>query len=176
VVTEEIGSRGSTRVNVTRNLLSHLVQYYADNLDSYIFPMRFRTRMGQLWGADVSDWWLPNEEGRPPIIRQIREFIEERSTISTSAKEEDLLEMKGIFSTLSLSSSSSPESSHDPSKKPAHLRRTVSDPAPTSKQARLNLTSFESGSDATDARQGPMVYSNSPESTLGYEQQSWSGF
>lgn len=143
----------------------------------YVFPTAFRTRMGQFWGADVSDWWLPNEEGRPQIIRQIREWTDMRVTSPRGAKEEDLLEMKGVFSTLSLSGSSSPESFHSLSQRPPNsLRRTASDPAPTGRQPELeNLINFESGTVATGIDQKPIIYNNSPEFTWGYEQNSWDG-
>jgi len=133
--------------------------------------------MGQFWGADVSDWWLPNKEGRPQIIRQIRDFTDHHVTSPRGTKEEDLLEMKGVFSTLSLSGSSSPESYDGISQKPAtSLRRTASDPAPTSRQPELDLINFESSAGATGIEQNPMIYSNSPEYTWGYEQKSWDGF
>ena len=133
--------------------------------------------MGQLWGTDVSDWWLPNEEGRPQIIRQIREWTNDRITSPRDTKEEDLLEMRGVFSTLSLSSSSSPESYHGLIQKPTtNLRRTASDPAPTGRQAELNFISFESGTGSTGIEQNSMIYDNSPEFTWKYEQKSWDGF
>lgn len=173
MVTEKIGIRGSTWVSVAICPL----QYCADNLCSYVYPTTFRTRMGQVWGADVSDWWLPNKEGRPQIIRQIRDFTDDCVTSPRGAKEEDLLEMKGVFSTLSLSSSSSPESYHGLNQKPATgLRRTASDPAPTGRQPELDLISFESGAGATGMEQKPIIYSNSPEFTWSYEQKSWDGF
>ena len=134
--------------------------------------------MGQIWGADVSDWWLPNKEGRPQIIRQIRDYFTDVSDTSPrGAKEEDLLEMRGVFSTLSLSGSSSPESYHGLSQKPTtSLRRTASDPAPTGRQPELDLISFESGANSTGIEQNTIIYSNSPEFTWGYEQKSWDGF
>jgi hypothetical protein len=133
--------------------------------------------MGQIWGADVSDWWLPNEELRPQIIRQIREWTDVRVTSPRGAKEEDLLEMKGIFNALSLSGSSSPENYHDLSQRPTtSLRRTASDPAPTGRQPELDFMSFESGIGATGIEQNPMIYGNSPEFKWGYEQKSWDGF
>lgn len=144
---------------------------------SYVYPTAFRTRMGQFWEVDVSDWWLPNEEGRPQIIRQIREWTDVRVTSPRGTKEEDLLEMRGVFSTLSLSGSSSPESYHDLSQRSATgLRRTASDPAPTGRQPELDIISFESVTNSTGIEQNPMIYDNSPEFTWGYEQKSWDGF
>ena len=47
-------------------------------------------------------WWLPNDEGYSPIIRSIRKFVEERSSIATDVPKEDLREMKQIFAALKL--------------------------------------------------------------------------
>lgn len=145
-------------------------------MNSYVYPATYRTRMAQAWNADVSDWWLPNEEGRPPLIRHIREFIADRSAIPKGSKEEDVMEMKGVFNALNLSNSSSPESYHGPSREPApHLRRTASDPAPTGKQSNLDIGRF-GGAAARDGEDDTMIYHNSPEFAWGYEQQSWEGF
>lgn len=60
---------------------------------------------------DLSDWWLPNGEGCPPVIRQIRSFITSTPNDTTG---EDLRAFKGIFASLSLSDTSSPPgSSHN---------------------------------------------------------------
>ena len=171
MVTEKVGSGGSTRVSVAPPIFYS----YADNLYSYVYPTAFRTRMGQVWDADVSDWWLPNEEGRPQIIRHIREWSDTRITSPRGAKEEDILEMRGVFSTLSLSDSSSPESYHGLSQRSdtTGLRRTASDPAPTGRQPGLDLTPRTG---ASGIEQNPMIYGNSPDFTWGYEQKSWDGF
>jgi hypothetical protein len=47
-------------------------------------------------------WWLPNEEGYPPIIRSIRKFVEERTSHATDLPGEDLRDMKAIFASLNL--------------------------------------------------------------------------
>jgi hypothetical protein len=46
--------------------------------------------------------WLPNDENCPPIIRSIRKFVEERTSPAKDLPTEDLRDMKGIFSSLSL--------------------------------------------------------------------------
>ncbi|KAL8697677.1 MAG: hypothetical protein Q9224_002192, partial [Gallowayella concinna] len=39
-----------------------------------------RGKLANLWGIpELRQWWLPSEEGYPPIIRSIRAFIEERT-------------------------------------------------------------------------------------------------
>ena len=62
-------------------------------------------------GVGASDWWLPNDEGCPPIIRSIKDFIKERTTAPKDQVSEDLREMRGIFSTLVISNSPPDDSS-----------------------------------------------------------------
>lgn len=71
----------------------------------YIYPDAMRDRMLEAWGLEPSDWWLPNDEGCPPIIRSIKDFIRERSTAPKDQVSEDLKEMRGIFSSLNISDS-----------------------------------------------------------------------
>jgi hypothetical protein len=56
-------------------------------------------------GASPSDWWLPNDEACPPIIRSIKDFIKERTTAPKDQVSDDLREMRGIFSSLTMSDS-----------------------------------------------------------------------
>lgn len=58
-------------------------------------------------GASPSDWWLPNDECCPPIIRSIKDFIKERTTAPKDQVSDDLREMRGIFSSLTISDSPS---------------------------------------------------------------------
>lgn len=58
-------------------------------------------------GIEQSDWWLPNDEACPPIIRSIKDFITDRTTAPKDQASEDLREMKGLFSTLTISDSPS---------------------------------------------------------------------
>lgn len=71
----------------------------------YIYPAALRQRMTGKWGADVSRWWLPNDEGFPPIIQAIREFIEFRARAPKDTVSEDLRDMKGLFTALTLDDS-----------------------------------------------------------------------
>lgn len=74
-----------------------------------------RNRVLEQWGIEHSDWWLPNDERCPPIIRDIKDFIQERTSAPKDQTSEDLREMRGIFSTLTLSDSPPSEtSSHTP--------------------------------------------------------------
>ncbi|KAL8692803.1 MAG: hypothetical protein Q9218_002245 [Villophora microphyllina] len=70
----------------------------------YTYPPTFRAKMANLWGVpEVHHWWLPNEEGYPPIVRSIRSFIEDRSQKSSNQPmTEDLRTMKGLFDKLNI--------------------------------------------------------------------------
>ncbi|KAK6435275.1 hypothetical protein LTR95_008540 [Oleoguttula sp. CCFEE 5521] len=70
----------------------------------YIYPKTLRVRMKELWGVDVSYWWLDNNEGFPSILRQLREFIDFRAgeVYSIQAKDTDVRDMAGIFSKMSM--------------------------------------------------------------------------
>ncbi|KAE9965607.1 hypothetical protein EG328_009515 [Venturia inaequalis] len=74
----------------------------------YTYPITLRNKLEDLWNVDLSDWWLPNGEGCPPVIRQIRNFIVSTPNDTTG---EDLRSFKGIFASLSLSETSSPAGS-----------------------------------------------------------------
>jgi hypothetical protein len=56
-------------------------------------------------GVGPSDWWLPNDEGCPPIIRSIKDFIKERTMAPKDQVSDDLREMRGIFNSLNISDS-----------------------------------------------------------------------
>lgn len=70
----------------------------------YTYPATFRGKMASLWRVpEVHHWWLPNEEGYPPIVRSIRSFIEDRSQEpSNQPMTEDLRTMKGLFDKLNI--------------------------------------------------------------------------
>ncbi|KAF1980057.1 hypothetical protein BU23DRAFT_1417 [Bimuria novae-zelandiae CBS 107.79] len=72
----------------------------------YIYPEVLRNRFLGSWGVGPSDWWLPGDEGCPPIIRSIKDFIQERTTAPKDEVSENLREMRGIFGTLTISNSS----------------------------------------------------------------------
>lgn len=81
---------------------------------SYIYPPTFRKKMVELWDIpEIHHWWLPNDENYPPIIRSIRDFIEDRTTKPRDQPSEDLREIKGILSKMTIDDSprDSPESS-----------------------------------------------------------------
>ena len=62
-------------------------------------------------------WWLTNDEDYPPIIRSIRNFVEERTSKAKNLPAEDLRDMKAIFASLKLDDGkpSVPSASYKPS-------------------------------------------------------------
>ena len=61
--------------------------------------------MAELWGLpELRHWWLPNDEGYPPIVRSIRAFIEDRTQPRAQAQSEDVRNMRAIFSKMSIQS------------------------------------------------------------------------
>jgi hypothetical protein len=84
------------------------VHYYQSALltpPSYIYSDVLRNRFLGGWGLPPSDWWLPNDEGCPAIIRSIKDFIQERTTAPKDEVSENLREMRGIFGSLTISDS-----------------------------------------------------------------------
>lgn len=61
--------------------------------------------MSDLWGVDVTHWWLPNDEGYPPVLRALRDFIDFRAMSAArepDAKDADVRDMAGIFKTMTI--------------------------------------------------------------------------
>ena len=72
----------------------------ADLRTSYIYPPSLRQHMSEIWGIDVSHWWLPNDEGYPDAVRAIRDFIEYRQQIPKDTMDAHVRDMSGIFRSL----------------------------------------------------------------------------
>jgi hypothetical protein len=85
----------------------------------YIFPPAFRQKMSEMWQLpEVEHWWLPNEEGYAPILREIRKLIEERvkkakegRSLAAGGQADDLRDIKAIFSRMNIGGSGSGEES-----------------------------------------------------------------
>ncbi|KAJ9377156.1 transcriptional regulator family: Fungal Specific TF [Paecilomyces variotii] len=74
--------------------------------DGYIYPPKFRMSMAQIWGIpEVKHWWLPNDEGYPDIVREIRKMTEERTTNPRDNFREDVREMKTLFGKMNVDDS-----------------------------------------------------------------------
>jgi len=80
-----------------------------------VFPASIRAKLEALWNVDLSTWWLPGNEGAPPVMLAIREFTAERIKNYNDDKSDNIRELRGIFNTLNLSDASSPESMQSPS-------------------------------------------------------------
>jgi hypothetical protein len=51
-------------------------------------------------------WWLPNDELFYPLIRSIRNFVDDRTSTPKNVESKDVQDMKVVFSALSLSDES----------------------------------------------------------------------
>lgn len=71
-------------------------------MSRYIYPTTFQKRMTDLWGVDVTHWWLPNDESYPSTIRALREFVEYRATRPSDAWTTGISNMSGVFRTLGI--------------------------------------------------------------------------
>lgn len=99
---------GGNGVSGTRNTTAEFDPLLT--CDRYIFPATYRARMGGILNADVSHWWLPNEEGLPVMLRSIRELINDRNSgrQHDQVQQDDIREMKGLFSNMSIDQTPSP--------------------------------------------------------------------
>lgn len=64
--------------------------------------------MSDVWGVDVTHWWLPNDEGYPQVVRSIRDFIDYRARIPADEMSAHVRDMSGIFRSLDLESEGTP--------------------------------------------------------------------
>ncbi|EOD43211.1 putative c6 finger domain protein [Neofusicoccum parvum UCRNP2] len=126
----------------------------------YIYPSSMRMGLSEAFGVDVSQSWLPNNEGMPNIILQIRSFIEERATIPKDQNRQDLREMRGIFENLSVKERKGSGASHD-SASAAAAAAAFSLGATGEELANMDFG-------AGDA----MIYENSPDYGWNYSPQS----
>lgn len=60
--------------------------------------------MADEWGVpEVNQWWLPDANACPPIVRSVQSFMEDRVPQEEGqSRSEDQRHIKGIFSKLSL--------------------------------------------------------------------------
>ena len=72
----------------------------------YVWPPHFRKEMAKLWNdPSILDWWLPNKEGKSPILSVIREIVEDRIVAAIDGPDDgrgDLREIKGLFEKMEL--------------------------------------------------------------------------
>jgi hypothetical protein len=78
---------------------------------SYIYPPKFRASLAEIWGIpEVNDWWLPNDEGYPDVVREIRKMTLERVTNPRDNFREDVRDLKTLFWKMNISETSSQNS------------------------------------------------------------------
>ncbi|EEP77834.1 predicted protein [Uncinocarpus reesii 1704] len=77
----------------------------------YIYPPMVRTKLADLWKTpELEHWWLPNDEGYPKIVREIRAWTKERVNDPRDTFREAVRDIKAVFGNMSLEDSSSPAS------------------------------------------------------------------
>lgn len=81
-------------------------------MNRYIYPPRARRALADLWNdRSVEEWWDPDDkEGCPSIIKEIRKWIEERTTSPRDHLREGVRDLKSLFSGLTISQGTSPDS------------------------------------------------------------------
>ncbi|OJD14275.1 hypothetical protein AJ78_05352 [Emergomyces pasteurianus Ep9510] len=74
----------------------------------YIYPQAFRSKMAELWQLpELNHWWLPNEEGYPSLVREIRDWTSERDLKPRDTLREDIRDLKTMFWRMSVEDTSS---------------------------------------------------------------------
>ncbi|KAI9655471.1 MAG: hypothetical protein M1831_004888 [Alyxoria varia] len=109
VVTGNLGPVGLASLVLSRQSPEHLLWYrrqlaLSESL-GYIYPISFRKRMTNMIGEDVTHWWLPDDELLTPIIRDIREFVQNRNdtpNLPPKSPNVDLRDMSGLFQSLNM--------------------------------------------------------------------------
>lgn len=77
----------------------------------FTYPKMYRQKMSEHWGVDLSHWWLPNNEGFPPILGSIRSLIHDRSEgPPRDQMSAAIRDMRGIFDHLALADDAPSES------------------------------------------------------------------
>lgn len=121
----------------------------------YVWPPHFRKEMANLWGIpEIEDWWLPNGEGKPRILEEIRTVVMDRTRYAQQRERpgqdqgRDLREIKGLFEVMEIGRRGSID---------ALATSTRPDPAyvssPTSIFQTASMVSSPGGS--TDGASGP---------------------
>ena len=89
----------------------------------YIFPPSFRQRLAHMWGLtrdavgeddSVESWWLPNDEGNIPMLKDIRRVVNDRHANDATPDMKsiaDVRDLKAIFEKLELRTQSAGKAS-----------------------------------------------------------------
>ncbi|KAE8372714.1 hypothetical protein BDV26DRAFT_273513 [Aspergillus bertholletiae] len=79
--------------------------------NGYVTAPKFRQLLATVWQSpEVNHWWLPNDEGYPNIIREVRAMTEERSHNPRDNFRESVRNLRSLFWNISLDDSSSSNS------------------------------------------------------------------
>ncbi|PLB37736.1 putative C6 finger domain protein [Aspergillus candidus] len=66
--------------------------------NGYMIPPKLRSGLAVLFQMpEINHWWLPNDEGYPPIIREIRAMTEERTNNPRDHFRESVRDLKTLF-------------------------------------------------------------------------------
>jgi hypothetical protein len=95
--------------------------------------------MAELWQIpEIKHWWLPNDEGYLPILRNIRSFIEERGAMVKSGDHnDDLQSMKAIFAKLNIDDATTSSQRSSPQSGSASDAQSQSPIVPATGQQRV---------------------------------------
>ncbi|KAF7585233.1 hypothetical protein BBP40_011610 [Aspergillus hancockii] len=76
--------------------------------NGYVTAAKFRELLATVWQIpELNHWWLPNDEGYPDIIREVRAMTEERSNNPRDNYRESVRNMRSLFWNISLDDTSS---------------------------------------------------------------------
>lgn len=68
-----------------------------------MFPPTFRKKMAEMWHLpEIHSWWLPDDEGYSSLLREIRAFSEQRTSLHVDQSSEKLRDISAVFSGLQL--------------------------------------------------------------------------
>lgn len=97
---------GDNRVSRVMCVLTHICSI-ANTTTSFIQTFAFRSKMAELFRDNsCMHWWLPNDEMYHPIIRSIRRFVKDRTSLPKNAESKDVQDMKAVFSAMDVSDQS----------------------------------------------------------------------
>ncbi|KAB8227562.1 hypothetical protein BDV23DRAFT_154542 [Aspergillus alliaceus] len=79
--------------------------------NGYVTAPKFRQLLATVWQLpEINHWWLPDDEGYPDIIREVRSMTEERSSNPRDNFRESVRNMRSLFWNISLEDTSSENS------------------------------------------------------------------
>jgi hypothetical protein len=98
--------RDSKHMMWSRRMIARL------EINGYVYAPKVRESLGELWvDPTVQQWWIPDDEGCPHLVKEIRALTEERTNNPRDQIREDVRDMKSLFSKMRLDDVGSQESS-----------------------------------------------------------------